>query len=294
METRKIALACFVGGALCCGVALLFSPTYWWLGLLAGLAGGYVGYEFREVWRAVPIAWWAARRRSRTAWDMGLALTKWWLAQPHPFVYPALVPFLPIALWLTGRLWQTWSGSGLEALVLVSLSLFLWVDVLALLVAILYGLAFLGVRRGERCFWTPFLLLGHIDTARAQAEVSFLETNGYRRKPLTYRNVLRWVALGLVVGLVVVPLQWVGELCGFLVRFVGRLFRLIHSQKRVLCALDGTLGGGLAYFWLGTAVTAWGEGMVLVIFGGLLGAALGVLNWQLVSVRLLHLPASRG
>ncbi|MEK7089596.1 MAG: hypothetical protein AAB920_02140, partial [Patescibacteria group bacterium] len=57
METKKIALACFVGGALCATVALLVAPLYWWLGLIVGFAGGYVAYEFREVLKAIPIAW---------------------------------------------------------------------------------------------------------------------------------------------------------------------------------------------------------------------------------------------
>ena len=46
METKKIALACFIGGALCCAVTFMIAPLYWWFGLLAGLAGGYISYDF--------------------------------------------------------------------------------------------------------------------------------------------------------------------------------------------------------------------------------------------------------
>ena len=56
METKKIAVACFIGGVLCCAVALMFAPVYWWFGLIAGMAGGYISYEFRKVLVAIPIA----------------------------------------------------------------------------------------------------------------------------------------------------------------------------------------------------------------------------------------------
>ena len=60
-ETKKIGLACFIGGFLGSLVALLVAPTFWWLGLVAGFATGYVSHEFRSVLRAIPTAWEVAR-----------------------------------------------------------------------------------------------------------------------------------------------------------------------------------------------------------------------------------------
>lgn len=58
METKKIAVACFIGGVLCCvvcAVAFMFAPALWWLGVIAGFAGGYISYDFREFFKTRPI-----------------------------------------------------------------------------------------------------------------------------------------------------------------------------------------------------------------------------------------------
>ncbi len=57
METRKIAIVCFIGVVLCSAVALLVAPAFWWFGLLAGLAGGYISYEFRGKFVSQDKAW---------------------------------------------------------------------------------------------------------------------------------------------------------------------------------------------------------------------------------------------
>jgi hypothetical protein len=73
---------------------------------------------------------------------------------------------------------------------------------------------------------------------------------------------------------------------------VWYLFRLIHSEKRVLCAIDGTLGGAVSYIWLASATMTLVEQAMLVLFGGLLGAAIGVVNWELISKRIFQVHLS--
>jgi len=80
VETKKIAIACFVGGVLFCVAALLFSPTYWWLGLIAGFAGGYISYEFRDVLKAIPVALQAAKKEGVQTLSNITTMMK------HPFV----------------------------------------------------------------------------------------------------------------------------------------------------------------------------------------------------------------
>ena len=77
------------------------------------------------------------------------------------------------------------------------------------------------------------------------------------------------------------------------IRFGRHLFILIHSKERVLCATYGTLGGAVSYIWLARADMALAEQAALIVFGGLMGAAFGVANWEIVSKRLLHLPQVR-
>ena len=65
--------------------------------------------------------------------------------------------------------------------------------------------------------------------------------------------------------------------------FLWTLICLIHSSKRMLCGLDGALGGGLVYVYMvpsgaeATLVSA----VTLTLFGGLMGAVIGVAHYAL-------------
>ena len=61
------------------------------------------------------------------------------------------------------------------------------------------------------------------------------------------------------------------------VKFLWTLFKLVHSDIRVLCAFDAAIGT-----WIG-----WAAGSALI--GALAGGTLGVLSYYLVSVRWLKL-----
>jgi hypothetical protein len=67
------------------------------------------------------------------------------------------------------------------------------------------------------------------------------------------------------------------------------VFRLIHSDKRVLCAVDAGLGASAGYFFLLKPDMDLLTEMAFVLSCGLIGGALGFLNWELVSKRLLGL-----
>lgn len=301
METRKIAVACFIGGALCCAVALMFAPVYWWFGLIAGMAGGYISYEFREVRKAVPVALRAAGRGSVYAWDGAIAKAKAWLSESHPFFYPATLLALPAWGAMLGPVWVKEVLSGKEPVFLSVLFSVLFVESYVIFVMMSLGvigiLAMIGARISERCYWVPTMEASGDDQQKHFAE---LREKGYREVPLTYGGVLRWSAKGL--GLTLKFLAWTlwkhlaigawAALC-FSGRFAWHLFKLIHSEKRVLCAIDGTLGGAVSYIWLASSVMSFPKQVMFVIFGGLLGAAFGVANWEIVSKRILRVaPAS--
>jgi len=297
METRKIALACFIGGILCAVVALIFAPQYWTIGLLAGFAGGYISYEFREVCKAIPIALRATREEILKTFESEIAGVKVWLPKPHPFVYPSVIVSAPIYVWvMAGLLSEIHSSPFIVQCIMVCL---LAVGVPVFFVGLIYvvtvpifTLAFIGARAGKRCYWQPFITIGDKEL---EAHIQKLKGRGYREKPLTYLNVLRWFIIGLgVIALFFVWTLWKYLGIGFwlslkfIVRFGWQLFKLIHSQKRVLCAIDGTLGGAISYAWLYTTSSAPAGKIILVFSGGLLGAAFGILNWEIVSKRLLH------
>lgn len=304
METKKIAVACFIGGALCCAVALMFAPVYWWLGLIAGFAGGYISYEFREVRKAIPIALRAARRESVNTWDSAIAKARAWLSNPHPFFYPSAVLITPLFVWLAYSIiphvtQELMKGPLLPFTIIIMPIFYAEVVMGFVLLAWLalfpfFTFTFIGARAGERCYWQPFVT---VEGKEREAHIQKLHENGYREEPLTYLNVLRWAVIGVAVTIrFFVWTLWKRFAIGVweMLCFFWHLFKLIHSEKRVLCAIDGTLGGAVSYIWFASASMSFAEQAVLVVFGGLLGAAFGVANWEIVSKRILHLVPTNG
>ncbi len=292
METRKIAVACFVAGVLFCIVALIFVPNYWWLGFIAGVAGGYLSCEFREVRQAIPIAFLRALgRKGVKAWKSTIVWAKAYFSQPHPFFYFGAFLALPLTFVLFAKsIFSPELVTGPIMAILGTFLLFLVYGETVLVCTFLpYFLAVIGAAVVERCSWES-----------AGDEVSTgLQKDGYRKIPLTYANAARWTMEGIFT--VIKFFLWdlwryiligIREMLYFFVRFTWHLFRMIHSKKRLLCAIDGTLGGTISYIWLAPTSVSLVQQALLVIFGGLLGAALGIANWEIVSKRILHVPVN--
>ena len=67
----------------------------------------------------------------------------------------------------------------------------------------------------------------------------------------------------------------------FFIRFAKNLFLLIHSDERLFCGVVATIGSGVGYLY--------GNALVCAIAGGLIG----VLYYELIPKRLLHLVPSK-
>ena len=300
METEKIAFACFIGGLICSAVALMFTPTFWWFGLIAGLAGGYLSYEFREVCRAVPVALRRAGGKSKGFLDDRVADARGWLAEPHPFLYPSILIVIPVhQLLFHYVVHATGYVSKSEEIVFFVMLTILQLAVLHMFAYIcsvpLALLAFIGSRVGESCYCWPFMTSDTLSDSALEREIQSLKERGYRRAPLTYTNAYRWIAKG--IGISVLFFIWtlwkyvaigVWAVVCFLGRFAWQMFKLIHSKKRVLCAIHGTLGGLVSYLWLVSASMSFPQQVVLVLFGGCLGALFGIAAWEIISKRVLH------
>lgn len=306
-KTWKIAVACFIGGVLCSAVALVFTPTYWWLGIFAGIAGGYVSYEFREVLRAIPVAFRAARRNGVSAIRNAMVKTRGYLAEPHPFFYPAAIVAYPFCLWMEYHFIQFICNSFIHfnwiiwipfSIILFATGILFYIEVAWFVMAPVVILAFIGARKWEHCYWYP-LMDNSLSKRQKEEMVKKLEGRGLERKSITYSNILKWTIKGVGVSIIFfVWTMWkhlaIGcwqALC-FCGRFAWHLFRLIHSDERVLCSIDGTLGGVVAYVWLISPSMSLMEQVVLVLFGGLFGVAFGVINWEIVSKRILHVATA--
>jgi len=285
METRKIAVACFIGGASFCIMALIFTPSYWWLGFIAGLAGGYVSYEFREICWAIPIAFLRTLgRKSADMWKNMIVLVREWFLRPHPFLYFGMLCALPLIIAIAIDVSALPTSMG-EMRIIITETLLL------ILCYCLTVIAFSGL----------FVLLACIGAMLVDHRCwDYLgQLHDCEEVPLTYVNAAKWILQGTFR--VIKFLLWdlwmylaiiVGEILRFSVQFAWHLFRLIHSHKRILCAIDGTLGGTICYIWLVQTSTSFVQQALLVIFGGFLGAAIGVVNWEIVSKRIFHVSVN--
>jgi len=300
METRKIAMACFVGGAICVIVALIFTPMFWWLGLIAGFVSGYLAYEFQEVLKSIPKAFTVTYKWAIECWKNADKKVIESSRKPHPFLYPSVA--ISSLLFLC-RGWLFLSDLTIDSSIsspffylalIEAFCVYVGISSMILCVPIVF-LAFLGVRFGEKSYWVPLIMT---EDKHKEETIKALQARGLVEQPLTYRNTLRWVIKGIFIIIqFFVWTLWKYLAIGvyksiqfLLLDFLWEVFKLIHSQKRLLCAIDGTLGGALSYVIFSSFVSTRIEQIVMVIFGGILGAGIGVINWELVSKRLLKLP----
>lgn len=75
----------------------------------------------------------------------------------------------------------------------------------------------------------------------------------------------------------------------FVCRFVKGVFILIHSDIRLLCGVDAALGVFIGRMMGQSVATNVPAILAIAVFGGIVGALLGVLNYRLVSIRWLKL-----
>lgn len=315
MEARKIGIACFVGACACYAVAALVAPAYSVLGIFAGLASGYLAYEYREVLRAMPAAWnktceqFSLRFEALQGFRREMQTAAF---ERRVYLYPGMVLatifYLSFVAFSSITIVPEVASAGWFAFSVFVIVAVIMAFVFAVLCvfganAILLFLAKIGARRWERCYFVWVLDAGsEIPCQEIQTE---WEEIGLRRAELTYGNFFRWAVEGLASCLVttalspiwvplriVLALGWLGYKAlvvgGF---FVWEMFVLIHSHKRILCAVDGTIGGTTAFLWLYLPSLSMSEHMLIAGFGGCIGAALGIFNWEIVSVRILKVNA---
>ncbi len=225
-----------------------------------------------------------------------------WFSEPKPFAHPAM------ALAIVPACWTFWSIGGPLLTkngdnVIGGVIIYMWLPLLVMvyfeLMFILLGVfAFIGARVDEKCFWYPFERRRR-STGEMIEVMEKLEAKGLHGVPLTYRNVGRWVAKGLSISLRFALWTWWTQafVLGFtvafaavrlVIQFLYELGMFVYSQERVLCAVYGVAGGLASCLYFGPAATSVSERAVLILFGGLLGAAFGVANWEVISKGLLR------
>jgi hypothetical protein len=295
--TLHIILACALGALACCSIAIATGYRIYF-GLIAGPIVGYLAYDFRSVLTAIPAALRASSRKGAEALDTVCKTVRVYRAQPHPFFYSGVLiaaPFVGYAFFH----WKMMIVVGTTLSVGEAVAIYVVANSFAVM-ALLEGaviptipimiFALIGARFGEKCYWWPFLM----EETNADRTAAALEREGLRRMPLTYGNVGRWIAEG--IGLTLLFFVWTAWKYLYLgIRaalpvigsFLWTLFLVIHRYERVLCALDGTIGGVLAYVLLIRPDRTFTQNVLAVLFGMVLGAGFGVVNYEIFSKRVL-------
>lgn len=250
----KIFFSCALGAGIGAMVALEVNQYFWWIGLLVGGLIGYLSYEFKTVVAAISQAW-----RQVIAWRPDKELLKlrvrfwWWLSLAT--IATCMIPtYLLCYLGIVSSHGREAEMGGFILMCLITTA----------------------------CFLTVFLLV-----ARARSQKDMKKDIPSLRRVNPIFVYFYWLPKGMFWCLkktpVVVPIIIKGIWCGLVIigRFIKTVFILIHSEIRLLCGIDAALGAGIGYF------------SNSVLIGMLIGGIIGVINYEVVSKRLLHLvPAN--
>jgi uncharacterized membrane protein (UPF0136 family) len=268
MERLKIIIALALGSFIGSLVAIEINHYFWWLGLLVGGAVGYLSYEFKVVLVAVVNAVGYAYVRfpgiaEIKSFVIGAALGAW------IFINRIMCLALFISLfYIILNLFANWDRgpftSTMQPLVIYWRGMFYGVILMAMLSASLISLSLPG---------------------RQSVLDNFFKFTFYHLPKFIVLKIIVGVPVNIVKALIVAArvTPRVARTIGRFVKvFATRFFRLIHSDIRLLCAVDSAIGSAVGYF-AGSA-----------IIGLIAGVLFGLVNYEVVSKRVLKLvPINR-
>lgn len=268
-QILKVGSACATGAFVGALVALEVGRMFWPVGLLVGGLVGYLSYEFR----AVTEAFTTAGRRAQWMVKMFIGPTlehrRWRrLATSSSFLLSltlcsAIFGPVALALWCCdvfrqhpspGEMYHITSGY-------VGGLLFFCLQISLIVPALMY------------------VICSFVDDAITEDNLEYL-----RHIRETWNPLYFWgITVPRVTRTIVLPWLTVRVARAYLFTryFVPSFLRLIHSEVRLLCAVDAAIGAGIGYF----------AGSALI--GALAGAAIGVVNFELISKRWLKLVPQR-
>jgi len=261
----KVFTACALGGGIGTLVALQANPLFWWVGLLVGGLVGYLTYDFKEVVKAVPRAGQMAVAGVCSHGVVDALLNTWAL------FYFLTVMTLPIFTSFVLIFWLLAAIDGGPPLMSLTTALLAcvggghWFAYPSFVYCLFVGAWQARDREKPREIFDDF----------SWRTFNPFSVYFYYLPKAIWWMVKRvpkasWIAISASV-------MGIWEMTKLLGSFVIYLFLLIHSEMRLLCAADAALGAAVGYF----------SGNALI--GALAGGVIGVLNFEIVSKRLLKL-----
>jgi hypothetical protein len=249
-RSLKIFLAVFagslIGGLACRHIGFPF----WFLGLLIGGLVGYLAYEPLAVLKAIPVAWrWACREMKLS----GRLLRENWRTILLIFFAGELAffwVFVPITF-LTGEISRT------------PLSVWLIGSFMCFCMSFCVFYLMYDLKEGNKVWREYKFFLTHLNPVSLvlyTIPVYWFRTTWYMIKGCWHHRQAPLIA-GRFLGL-----------------FFWKLFLIIHSQERLLCFIDASIGAALVYFIHYSP-----------LYGALIGALFGVVNFEILSKRVLKI-----
>ena len=263
METsRNIFIACAIGG----GVGAFLAHQFWypslWSTLLGFIAGGlvsYLDYEFKTVLRAIPVAW-----NRTTGWRPD---KEWW--RLYFTALPASISMTANLCIIMMLLFFVVSNGDRDAF--FEFTCIIW----AIGIAYFAGINCLFILpHGEGKRPTP---------AKVRSDLAIF----YKFNPFYLylwfipKHALKgaWWVIKRIPKAVAVTLT-------FVVKFTKNFLRIIHSELRLLCLIYGGIGA--------IAGTLIADTLTGTFVGALAGGVLGVISFEAIFKRILHLvPSAR-
>ena len=259
MEARKIGLACFLGSFIGALIALQFQ-LFWGLGVLIGGAIGYVTYAYKEIPATAKKVWPVILDEKKALFEivkLMFRILSYMVGEILEFAYDILTGSVLIITILLG--------------IISLLNVALTIGLLAITPTI----------PTFNCTWwlasTFTMILG---TLCLEKIIPYYEEERrkYQCVILACLPGISFLTLPLIliaVVLIIVSFSLIGS--EIINELLWIIFKLVHSDIRLLCMTDSMIGATIGYF-AGNALA-----------GGIVGAMLGILNYQIISVRWLKL-----
>jgi hypothetical protein len=258
-KTLKVGGSCGLGALFGTLIALLLSPWLWWVGALAGGVVAYIAYDFNEIIQVVPVAWKAVSEFNwkRFFWD-NETFFHWYVV-----AFTALLAITGMIfgnIYLVGKVDDSAKSHWLMPL-----------------------LSMVG----------SFLFLSFVIAILVECETESQDWEcRLRRARFASRYFNPVVAPFAIAIFTLIGLWWcLKRMPGFVVllcKFSWKLFIMVHSEMRALCFVDAFLGATFGAFY-GYHSHAFA---LAAIIGAVSGALLGIVNYQIVSIRWLKLRSA--
>lgn len=268
-ERQQIFLACFLGAGIGLAIVAAIAPVYCWIGIIIGGLVGYVSHEFGKVRKAASQAW-REMRSVKTDWKVArkrvqmilLTLWAWFLLSLSCAIFCYGLAFLahnPARGTLTAMFGRSSVGT-----VIISGYTFL---------LLLFSILNQG-EKGEKIRKKLLLIARYGNPYKVYLWA------------ILWKGICYYFFWKFIVGILILRFP-AGVV--FLAQFISRVFILIHTKERLLCLTDSALVTALGFILRLKGVFPWW----VVLIGAALGGLFGVLDYEIISRRVLKVVPAR-